>query len=103
MIDSTEGMTPLQRAKALEVEAAQMIDRTIRKLPEGVTTEASRKLVGLIVEAAVERMSAALAAKPMYTTDGKTVKPALNLGDDDLRALAAERVEFNESVRKISE
>jgi hypothetical protein len=55
MIDE---MTPMQRAEALEVEAAHMIDRTIRKLPEGVTTEASRKLVSLIVEAAVERMRA---------------------------------------------
>jgi len=80
----TEGMTPLQRAEALEVEAAQMIDRTIRKLPEGVTSEASLKLVRLIVEAAVERLSgcvrqmldnAALAPHPMYATDGKTIKP----------------------------
>jgi hypothetical protein len=55
----TEGMTPTERANAYEVEAAQMIDRTIRKLPEGVTTAASLKLVELIVLAAVERMSAA--------------------------------------------
>jgi hypothetical protein len=71
-------MTPLQRAEAYEAEAARMIDRTIRKLPEGVTTDASRKLVCLIVEAAVLRMSeatnalldnAALATSPVTLTD----------------------------------
>lgn len=55
MSTDTEGMTPLQRAEALEVEAAQLIDRTIRKLPEGVTSEASLKLVRLIVEATLCR------------------------------------------------
>lgn len=59
MTVDTEGMTPAERATAYEVEAAQMIDRTIRKLPEGVTSAASLKLVELIVQAAVERMSAA--------------------------------------------
>lgn len=92
----TDPMTPAERATAYEVEAAQMIDRTIRKLPEGVTTAASLKLVELIVQAAVERMSAVtnIAVNPPYVTDGKTVKPAVNLSDDDLRALAAERAEF---------
>ena len=52
------GMTPAERAQAYEVEAAGLIDRTIRKLPEGVTTEASLKLVKLIVEAAVARIGA---------------------------------------------
>jgi hypothetical protein len=57
--ESTEGTTPLERATAYEVEAAQLIDRTIRKLPEGVTSAASLKLVELIVQAAVLRISAA--------------------------------------------
>jgi hypothetical protein len=55
-------MTPLQRAEAYEAEAAQMIDRTIRKLPEGVETDASRKLVDLIVQSAVARMTDTLTA-----------------------------------------
>jgi hypothetical protein len=78
MTDSTEGMTPAQRAEAYEAEAARIIDRTIRKLPEGVETDASRKLVELIVQAAVLRMSAAtnalldnaaMATSPVTLTD----------------------------------
>jgi hypothetical protein len=47
-------MTPDQRAEALIAEAARMIDRSIRHLPHGVSSNESKKLVELIVEAAVE-------------------------------------------------
>jgi hypothetical protein len=52
-------MTPDQRAEALIAEAARMIDRSIRHLPHGVISNESKKLVELIVEAAVERMKIA--------------------------------------------
>ncbi len=58
---STEGMTNAERATAYEAEAASLIDRTIRKLPEGVTTAQSARLVELIVQAAVLRVAAATA------------------------------------------
>jgi hypothetical protein len=57
MTDS-EGMTSCERAEALIAEAARMIDRSIRHLPHGVSSNESKKLVELIVEAAVERMTA---------------------------------------------
>lgn len=60
----TDSMTPAERATAYEVEAAQIIDRTIRKLPEGVTSAASLKLVELIVQAAVERIKGEKLAEP---------------------------------------
>lgn len=50
-------MTNAERATAYEVEAAQLIDRTIRKLPESVTSAQSLKLVELIVQAAVLRVA----------------------------------------------
>lgn len=56
-------MTAAQRAEAYETEAARIIDRTIRKLPESVTTEASLKLVKLIVEAAVLRLRSSQTAR----------------------------------------
>lgn len=58
MSDETP-MTDADRATAYEVEAAQLIDRTIRKLPEGITTAQSLKLVELIVQAAVLRVKSA--------------------------------------------
>jgi len=73
-------MTNAERATAYEAEAASLIDRTIRKLPEGIGTEASRKLVELIVQAATARAmealrplldNAAMASSPIYLTDGK--------------------------------
>lgn len=57
MTDETP-MTATERATAYEVEAAQLIDRTIRKLPDGITTSQSLKLVELIVQAAVLRVAA---------------------------------------------
>jgi hypothetical protein len=51
-------MSSDDRATALIAEAARMIDRSIRHLPHGVSSNESLKLVELIVEAAVERMSA---------------------------------------------
>lgn len=77
-------MSSDEYATALIAEAARLIDRSIRHLPHGVSSNESLKLVELIVEAAVERMrpavlalldSAVLASHPMYVTDGKTLKP----------------------------
>jgi len=55
-------MTTGQRAEALIAEAARMIDRSIRHLPHGVSSNESKKLVELIVEAAVLKVGEPLPA-----------------------------------------
>jgi hypothetical protein len=60
MGESTEGMTPLQRATAYEVEAAQLIDKvTGRGYWSGEPSREATRLVDLLMEAAVERIEGA--------------------------------------------
>ena len=119
-------MSSDDRATALIAEAARMIDRSIRHLPHGVSSNESLKLVELIVEAAVERMSAkapaarcpetwqpavggdvgrctlAVGHAGKHLMDSKSGVPWAHPGEvchdsPEWRALAGDRVEFDES------
>jgi hypothetical protein len=102
MTDETP-MTDTERVEAYEAEAAQLLDKvTHRGYWSGETSPEADKFVQLIVAAAVARIEAAREARIVAEVTASQLYQVHIAGlESQRRAQAADRAEFDESVRPI--